>query len=79
MKKPDFFKIYLFMRDTEREREREAEIQTLPRGRSRLHVGSLTWDSIRGLQDQAQAEGGVKLVSHPGCPRSQILRTKEFS
>ena len=42
-----FFKkyfIYLFMRDTEKERGR---------GRSRLHAGSLMWDSIQGLPDQA--------------------------
>ena len=51
-----FFKdfIYLFMRDRERGREREAETG---RGRSRLHAGSLMWDSmwdlIPGLQDQA--------------------------
>ena len=35
--------IYLFMTDGERERGR---------GRSRLHAGSPTWDSIPGLQDQ---------------------------
>ena len=36
------------MRDTERERSRDTG-----RGRSRLHAGSLMWDSIPGLQDQA--------------------------
>ena len=38
-----FFKafIYLFMRDTERGRD-------TGRGRSRLHAGSPTWDSIPG-------------------------------
>ena len=43
-----FFKdcIYLFMRDRERERLRDTG-----RGRSRLHAGSLMWDSILGLQD----------------------------
>ena len=43
-----FFKdfIYLFMRDIERGRE-------TGRGRSRLHAGSLTWDSTPGLQDHA--------------------------
>ena len=39
-----FFKI-LFIH----ERERQAE------GRSRLHAGSLMWDSILGLQDHALA------------------------
>ena len=38
------------MRDTERERERGRDTG---RGRSRLHGGSLTWDSIPGLQDHA--------------------------
>ena len=37
--------IYLFMRDT--------ECTDTGRGRSRLHAGSLTWDSIPGLQDHA--------------------------
>ena len=36
------------MIDTERERERER--RDTGRGRSRLHAGSPTWDSIRGLQ-----------------------------
>ena len=44
--------IYLFMTDAERERERERSRDT-GRGRSRLHAGSLTWDSILGLQDHA--------------------------
>ena len=38
------------MIDTEKERERKRHRDT---GRSRLHAGSLTWDSILGLQDQA--------------------------
>ena len=41
-----FFNIYLFMRDRERGRDSG-------RGRSRLHAGSLMWDSILGLQDHA--------------------------
>ena len=47
-----FFKdfIYLFMRERERGRD-------TGRGPSRLHAGSLTWDSILRLQDQAP---GVK-------------------
>ena len=34
-------------------------------GRSRLHAGSLTWDSIPGLQDRAL---GTKPLRHPGIP-----------
>ena len=34
------------MRDTDKERGRD-----IGRGRSRLHEGSLMWDSILGLQD----------------------------
>ena len=43
-----FFKdfTYLFIRDTEKERGRDTG-----KGRSGLHVGSLTWDSNLGLQD----------------------------
>ena len=42
------------MRDRERERERERERgRDTGRGRSRLHAGSLMWDSILGLQDHA--------------------------
>ena len=37
---------------THTEREREIGRDT-GRGRSRLHAGSLTWDSTPGLQDQA--------------------------
>ena len=42
--------IYLFMRDRERKRGRDIDIG---RGRSRLHAGSLMWDSILELQDHA--------------------------
>ena len=47
-KRPFFFKYftYLFMRDRERGRD-------MGRRRSRLHAGSLIWDSIPGLQDHA--------------------------
>ena len=57
-----FFKdfIYLFIRDTEKERGTDTGRD---RGRSRLHVGSLTWDSITPW-----TEGGTKPLSHPGYP-----------
>ena len=41
-------RFYLFIHETERERGRDTS-----RGRSRLHAGSLTWDSNLGLQDHA--------------------------
>ena len=44
------FKIYLFMGNTERQR------QSIGRGRSRLHAGSLMWDSMLGLQDHARSQ-----------------------
>ena len=40
------------MRDTEKERDRDRD-RDIGRERSRLHAGSLTWDSTPGLQDQA--------------------------
>ena len=41
-------------------------------GRSRLHVGSPTWDSIPGLQDPRTPgpKAGAKPLSHPGIPNS---------
>ena len=41
-----FLRFYLFIHERHRERGRDTG-----RGRSRLHAGSLTWDSILGLQD----------------------------
>ena len=43
-----FLNFILFMIVTERERGRDTG-----RGRNRLPAGSLTWDSIPGLQDHA--------------------------
>ena len=53
------------MRDTERERGRDTD-----RGRSRLHAGSLMWDSIPGLQDHSlgQKQADTKPLNHPGIP-----------
>ena len=67
----NFFKkrFYLFIhRDTERGRD-------TGRGRSRLHAGSLTWDSIPGVQITPQAEGGAKPLGHQGCPRVNIFKS----
>ena len=43
-----FLRFYLFTHERHTERGRDTG-----RGRSRLHAGRLTWDSILGLQDQA--------------------------
>ena len=48
-----------------RDRETEKEAQTQAEGESRLHAGSLTWDSILSLQDHTR---GAKPLSHMGCP-----------
>ena len=57
------------MRDTQRERGRDTG-----RGRSRLHAGSLTWDSILGLQDHTLGRRqALKPLSHPGCPSFTFL------
>ena len=51
--KINFFKdLFIHERQRERERERERGRDT-GRGRSRLHAGSLTRDSIPGVQDHA--------------------------
>ena len=47
------------MRDREKGRVRDTG-----RGKSRLHAGSPTWDSIPGLQDHALRQA----LNHPGCP-----------
>ena len=39
------------------------------RGRSRLHAGSLTWDSIPVSRIRPWAEGGAKPLSHGGRPK----------
>ena len=51
------------MRDTEKERDRDTG-----RGRSRLHAGSPTQDSIPVSRITPWAEGGAKPLSHPGFP-----------
>ena len=54
------------MKDKERERDRGRDTG---RRRSRLHVGSLTWDLIPGLQDHVpRPMAGTKPLSLPGIP-----------
>ena len=58
------------MRDRERERGRDTG-----RGRSRLHAGSPTWDSIPVSRIRPWAEGSPKPLSHPGCPKRTVFKT----
>ena len=45
-----FLRFYLFLHERHREKGRDTGRDT-GRGRSRFPAGSLTWDSIPGLQD----------------------------
>ena len=61
------------MRDTQRERGRDTG-----RGRSRLHAGSPTRDSILGLDPGTPGprpgpKAGAKPLSHPGIPNTETL------
>ena len=55
------FKDFIYSWETQREAE-------TGRGRSRLHAGSPMWNSIWVSRITPWAEGGAKLLSHPGCP-----------
>ena len=61
------------MRDTERERGRD-----IGRGRSRLHAGSLTWDSIGSPGSCPGPKAGTKPLSHPGFPSLPVLFGSPF-
>ena len=60
--------IYSIMRDRERERGRETG-----RGRSRLHPGSPTWDSVPYFQDHALGQRLHQTAEPPGPPSPVIL------
>ena len=49
------------MRDTKRSRD-------VGRGRSRLHAGSLIWDSIPDPGSRPEPKADTQLLSHPGVP-----------
>ena len=61
------------MRDTQREKDRDTG-----RGRSRLHAGSLMWDSIQVSRITPWVEGGTKPLSHQGCPIISILKMNKL-
>ena len=59
-----FLRFYLFIHERHRERGRDTG-----RGRSRLHAGSLMWDSIPGLQGSCpEPKADAQPLSHPGVP-----------
>ena len=57
------------MRDIERERERGRDTG---RGRSRLHAGSLMWDSIPGTPGSRPEPKGDALTAEP--PRCSFFK-----
>ena len=59
-----FLRFYLFI-NRHRERGRDTD-----RGRSRLHAGSPTWDSILGLQDDTPGCRRRQTAAPPGLPKS---------
>ena len=65
-----YFLKMLFIHERHRERERGKDTG---RGRSRLHAGSLMWDSILVSRIIPQAAGSAKPLRHGGCPRPSFL------
>ena len=63
------------MKDRERVKERGRDTGS---ERSRLHLGSLMWDSISGLQNHAPGlKAGVQPLSHPGVPTFIFKKEKK--
>ena len=60
---PFLKKFYLFIHEKHRKRGRD-----IARGRSRLHAGSLMWDSIPGLGSRSEPKADAQPLSHPGIP-----------
>ena len=58
-----FLRFYLFIHERHRERGRDTG-----RGRSRLHAGSLMWDSVPGLGSHPEPKAEAEPLSHPGIP-----------
>lgn len=56
--------IYLFMRDTHREREAETQAE----GEASSMQGAQCGTRSQVSRITPWAEGGAKLLSHPGCP-----------
>ena len=64
--------LFIYSQDTQRERQRD-----IGRGRrSRIHAGSLMWDSILGLPGSCpEPKADAQPLSHPGVPSPTIIRT----
>ena len=57
------------MIDIERERGRDTGA-----GKSRLHAGSPTWDSIPGLQDRTLGQRQGQTAEPPGIPKKKFYK-----
>ena len=60
------------MRDRDRERGREAETQA--EGEAGTMQGPRRGTRSRVSRIMLWAEGGTKLLSHPGCPRIRAIK-----
>ena len=60
------------MRDTETEREAETQAEGEAGSMQGARCGTQSWVS----RIRPWAEGGGKLLSHPGCPLLELLRTQ---
>ena len=68
---PIFLRFYLFIHERQRQRERGKDTG---RGRSSLHAGSPTWDSIPDSPESRPGlKVGAKLLSHSGIPGIPIF------
>ena len=65
-----FKRFYLFIHERHRKKERGKDTG---RGRSRLHAGRLTWDSILGLQDHALGRRQVLTTEQSRLPENKDL------
>ena len=58
-----FLRFYLFIHERHTGRGRD-----IGRGRNRLLVGSLMWDSLQSPRSQPEPKADAQPLSHPGAP-----------